>query len=239
MLSNSPPPGGTGAPTTLYRKAEPPTPNPKGADAHLRREIVRLQREAADFNKLALQAQAKITAAKKTLAAAQRKNSPSKAQKLQEQIGLTQQQLAAAREKVAALAKARKANTVRYYIPYVRKTANRQTVFFEVAKNRIWPLTATDFHIHTGLLATQTYTRRAAAVPSTLANLISPRHGPGVFRRHRPRNTLLIFLVRPSGFGTCRALEFWARTHHYAVNWYPNGHKQTFVFQMVNSVQRQ
>ena len=54
-----------------------------------------------------------------------------------------------------------------------------------------------------------------------------------------PRNTLLIFLVRPSGFGTCRALEFWARTHHYAVNWYPNGHKQTFVFHMVNSVQRQ
>ena len=117
-------------------------------------------------------------------------------------------------------------------------SANRQTVFFEVAKNRIWPLTATDFHIKNVLFDNQVYTRRAGAVPYTLANLISPRHGPGVFRRHRPRSTLLIFLVRPSGFGTCRALEFWARTHHYAVNWYPNGHKQTFVFHLVNSVQR-
>ncbi len=222
----------------LARRARA-TLNPKGADAHIRREIVTLQRETADFNKLALQAQAKITAAKKTLATAQRKNSPSKAQKLQEQISLTQQQLAVARKKVAALAKTRKAHTVRYYIPYVRKTSNRQTVFFEVAKNRIWPLTATDFHIKTILFGNQIYTRRAGAVPDTLARLISPRHIPAVLRRHRPRNTLLIFLVRPSGFGTCRALEFWARTHHYAVNWYPNGHKQTFVFQMVNSVQRQ
>lgn len=215
------------------------TLNPKGADAHIRREILRLQRQAADFNKLALQTQAKITAAKQTLAVDHKKNNPSKALKLQEQIGLTQQQLAAARKKVLALAKLRKAHTVRYYIPYVRKTSNRQTVFFEVAKNRIWPLTATDFHIKATFFGDQTYTRRTGAVPDTLEQLISPRHGPGVFRRHRPGNTLLIFLVRPSGFGTCRALEFWARTHHYAVDWYPSHNRRVFHFHGVASASRQ
>ena len=223
----------------LLGKRARATLNLNGANGHLRRQILKLQRQAADFSKLARQTAIKIAAAKQTLALDQKKNSPSQAQKLQQQIALTRRQLTAAQKQAAALAKVRPAHTIQYYIPYVRKTSHRQTVFFEVARNRIWPLTATDFHIAAGLFATQTYTRRAGAVPYTLANLISPHHGPGVFRRHRPRKTLLIFLARPSGFGTCQALEFWARTHHYAVDWYPTNHRNRFIFHLVNTVQRQ
>ena len=221
----------------LLRKRAAQTLNLKGADEHLRREIARLDRQAADYKRIVRQTEIKITAARKQLAKAQHRNNPSKAARLKTQIDLTRQQVAAAQKKIAALAKLRLQHTVRYYIPYVRKTS-RKNVLFEVANNRIWRIGSKDFHkSRQGFI--ETFTRRSGAVPDTLSQFVSSSNPPQCLVNNRPSQTVLIFLVRPSGFATYQALELFARNKHYAVDWHPSHTKRTFIFHLVSSVSRQ
>lgn len=221
----------------LLRKRAAQTLNLKGADEHLRREIARLDRQAADYKRIVRQTKVKIIKARKQLAKAQRRNNPSKAAKLKAQIDLTQQQVAATEKQISALAKLRVQHTVRYYIPYVRKTT-RTNILFEVANNRIWRIGSKDFHKRRqGFI--ESYIRRSGAVPDTLAQFVSPRNPPQCLVNNRPSQTVLIFLVRPSGFATYQALELFARNKHYAVNWHPSHTKRTFIFHLVSSVSRQ
>ncbi len=222
----------------LLQKRAAQTLNPKGADEHLRREIARLDRQTADYQRIVRQTEIKITAARRQLAKAQHRNNPSKAAKLNAQIALTRQQVAAAQKKIAALAKFRVQHTVRYYIPYVHKTT-RHNVFFEVANNRIWRIGSKDFHHKTVHGFLDEYTRRSGAVPDTLAQFVSSSNPPKCLMNNRPSQTVLIFLVRPSGFATYQALELFARDKHYAVDWHPSHTKRTFIFHPVSSVSRQ
>ena len=222
----------------LLRKRAAQTLNLKGADEHLRREIARLDRQAADYKRIVRQTKVKITAARKQLAKAQRRNNPSKAAKLKAQIELTQQQVAATEKQISALAKLRVQHTVRYYIPYVRKTTRNELVF-EVANNRIWRIGSKDFHHKTVHGFLDEYTRRSGAVPDTLSQFVSPSNPPQCLVNNRPSQTVLIFLVRPSGFATYQALELFARNKHYAVNWHPSHTKRTFIFHPVSSISRQ
>ncbi len=222
----------------LLGKRAAQTLNLKGADEHLRREIARLDRQAEDYKRIVRQTEIEITAARKQLAKAQHRNNPSKAARLKSQIDLTRQQVAAAQKKIAALAKFRVQHTVRYYIPYVRKTT-RNNVFLEVANNRIWPIGSKDFHHKTVQGFLDEYTRRSSAVPDTLSQFVSTSNPPQCLVNNRPSQTVLIFLVRPSGFATYQALELFARNKHYAVNWHPVHAKRTFIFHPVSSISRQ
>ena len=224
--------------TDLLRKRAAQTLNLKGANAHLRRRIARLDRQAADYQRLAQQTNVKITAARKQLTKAQHLNNPLKATKLSQTIELTQEQMAAIKKRIAALKKLRVRRTVRYYIPYVRKTT-RHNVFFEVADNRIWRIGSKDFHHKTIQGFLDEYTRRSGAVPDTLAQFVSPNNPPQYLVNNRPSQTVLIFLVRPSGFSTYQALELWARNKKYAVDWHPTHTKRSFIFRPVSSVSRQ
>lgn len=214
------------------------TLNLRGANAHLRREIARLDRQTADYKRIVRQTKIKIKAARLKLAKALHRNNPSRAIRLKNQITLTQQQVEAAQKKIAALAKLRLQHTVEYYIPYVRKTT-RHNVFFEVANNRIWHIGSKDFHhtIFHGFL--DEYIRRHGAVPDTLRQFISPGNPPQCLVNNRPSKTVLIFLVRPSGFATYQALELFARNKRYAVDWHPVRNRRTFIFHPVTSISRQ
>ena len=222
----------------LLRHRAAQTLNLKGADAHLRREIARMDRQTLDYKRIVQQTKIKIAAARKLLKKTQRLNKPSKATKLRAALAATQQQIAACKQQMAALAKLKALHTIRFYIPYVRKTS-RQDILFEVAKDRIWRIGSKDFHHKMLSVFEEEYSRRSGAVPDTLSQFISPNNPPPCLTNNRPSQTVLIFLVRPSGFATYQALELFARNKHYAVNWHPSTSKRTFIFHLVSSVPRQ
>ena len=222
----------------LLRKRAAQTLDLKGADAHLRREIARMDRQTVDYKRIVQQTRIKIIAARKLLKKTQHLNKPSKAMELRDAIRATQRQITACETQIAALAKLKALHTIRFYIPYVRKTT-RHNVFFEVAKDRIWRIGSKDFHHNTLPGFHDEYIRRSGAVPDTLSQFISPHNPPQCLTNNRPSQTVLIFLVRPSGFATYQALELFARNKHYAVNWYPSTTKRTFIFHLVSSVPRQ
>ncbi len=143
----------------------------------------------------------------------------------------------ATEKRTRALKKLREEHAADDYIPHSYKTT-RNNVLFEVANNRIWRIGSKDFHkSRQGLI--ETFTRRAGAVPDTLSQFVSSSNPPQCLVNNRPSQTVLIFLVRPSGFATYQALELFARNKHYAVNWYPSHTKRTFIFHLVPSVSRQ
>ncbi len=222
----------------LLRKRAAQTLDLKGADAHLRREIARLDRQAADHKQITRETKIKIIAARKLLKKTQHLNKPSKAMKLRDAIRATQRQITACETQIAALAKLKALHTIRFYIPYVRKTT-RHNVFFEVAKDRIWRIGSKDFHHNTLPGFQDEYIRRSGAVPDTLSQFISPHKPPQCLENNRPSQTVLIFLVRPSGFATYQALELFTRNKHYAVDWHPVSAKRIFIFRPVSSISRQ
>lgn len=222
----------------LLRKRATQTLDLKDADAHLRRKIARLDRLAADYKQITRDTRIKIVAARELLKKTQRLNKPSKATTLRDAIRATQQQITAAETQIAAMAKLKALHTIRFYIPYVRKTT-RTNVFFEVAKDRIWRIGSKDFHRKTLRAFNYAYIRRSNAVPDTLSQFISPKDPPQCLANNRPSQTVLVFLVRPSGFATYQALELFTRNKHYAVDWHPTSHRRVFTFHPVSSISRQ
>ena len=205
------------------------TMNLAGANNHLRHEIAELVRQSKEYEELTIQTTGKIAIARKHLAKAVSLNSPTKAAKLHQSIRLTQAQVATIQKQIAALVKLRTDYAAEYYIP-VRSKTKRSELVFEVGKNRIWRIGHKDFHYKTLSLNSFEYTRRANAVPKTLAEFISAKRPPQCLANRRPTHLLLRFFVRPGGFSTYRSIETWARNKKYAVNWYPGNYNRTFEF---------
>ncbi len=214
------------------------TMNLAGANNHLRHKIAELVRQSKEYVELAIQTKGKIAMARKRLAKARSLNNPTKAAKLHQAVMLTQEQVTAIQKQIAALVKLRTDYAARYYIP-VRSKTKRSDLMFEVGKNKIWRIGHKDFHFKAlFLLNSCEWTRRANAVPKTLAEFISAKHPPQCLANRRPTRMLLRFFVRPGGFSTYRSIEIWARNKKYAVNWYPGNYGRTLDFTF-GSVSRQ